>query len=120
MAEDDTPETARVAPKVGDVYTLAHPIARLVGGKEGNPIEHVKLVRRPNLGDFKAVAGHGKFDALSVALGRITDLPKAFCDSTDGEDAIGLSEWLYPLFYPAGRTSPDGQPGTSTDASPTS
>ncbi len=108
-------------PVVGDVYTLAHPIPKIVGGKAADPIAHIKLLRRPNLGVMKAVTGQGKFESLGTALGMITDLPKAFVDSVDAEDAIGLSEWLFPLFNGAGeKTSPEAQPESPDNASPTS
>lgn len=92
------------------VFELAHPIPRVINGKPGDPITHVKVLRRPNLGDLKAVAGHGKFDALGVALGRVTDLPKAFVDQLDADDAIGLSEVLFPLFNAGARTSAEPLP----------
>jgi len=105
---DKTPK-----PSVGDVYELLHPIPL----KDGAAVTIARLMRRPRLKEFKAIArASNEIDQTEKAIELLTNLPVAALDALDIDDFKALKRrWIDPLFADEAEASP----ASSEDASAT-
>lgn len=100
-------------PEVGDAYELLHPIPL----KDGQPVRAARLVRRPRLKEFKAIArATNEIGQTEKALELLTDIPVAALEALDIADFKNLKRrWIDPLFA----DGDEGSPESSEDASAT-
>lgn len=82
-----------------DVF-LDYPIRTVITGKGESEITVVKVKRRARLKDLKVIAqaGANKIEQTSIAIERLTDLPKGALDELDVKDFEKLAKALSPFF----------------------